>query len=841
MAQEAHPVTVEGDRLLTWWTAATDWRNWRLPVKLAAVLVVPVVVAVGAGVLQISGFVQQANSYGAVQRVDALRGTLIPLLATVQEERTLSAQRSDTGVVDPTRFERQAAATDGAVSAMKQSAELVNGLGSVASSRYRDALIQVGGLAQLRDEVRADAIDAPMGTAAYTGVVKALLDLHQALVGQLGDPKLSGTAIAVHDLVVAVEQVRAQQAVLLVGIGRGSLLGAEIRLIDESGVRLQDRLNDFRTIATPGQQRVFDEKVQVSELDARTQLVQVAVTQPAEADKPAGNSRRAKPPTFPISADDWNRASDIVAKPISDVVSELGDEVAATAARLQDDTSNKAGAASVVVLVTLLTAFALATVVGRYLLRSLGTLRRAALDVAQHRLPALVEGLRGDRDPHVRIEPVPVHTKEEFGQLARAFDAVHEQAVRSATEQAVLRANMRNTFVNLSRRSQSLVERQLKLMEELERNEEDSEQLANLFKLDHLATRMRRNNENLMVLSGSEVSRRFSKPVPLADVLRAAASEIEQYQRVVVRSAPPVEVVGYAASDLVRLIAELLDNAAAFSPPQSEVVIGARGGTDGTIQIEVVDDGIGMSDEELAEANERLAEEVDSEVPVSRQMGLFVVGRLAGRHGIDVRLRPVGEDRRGLRTTVLVPADLVRRPNAAPVNRPPVASPTIRMPAPAPSRPTAPPRTPPAAPQPVQEPATGQDGWSSFRGTSIEDTAEPALPWFGDSERADAAPAAPAQSPAHVAGSMSTWFDRSARGVRPAAPAASREETSAGLPKRNPRGNLLPNLADRPAAPPTAPPKRDPGAARGFLASYQSGVRQAVGNPTENGDGRERS
>jgi signal transduction histidine kinase len=840
MAQEAHPVTVEADRLLTWWTAATDWRNWRLPVKLAAVLVVPVVVAVGAGVLQISGYVQQANSYAAVQRVDALRGTLVPLLATVQQERTLSAQRSGTGVADPTRFERQATATDGAVSAMKQSAELVNGLGSVASNRYRDALNQIDGLAQLRDEVRANAIDAPIGIAGYTGVVKALLDLHQALVGQLGDPELSGTAIGVHDLEVAVEQVRAQQAVVLVGIGRGSLLGAEIRSIDDSGVRLQDRLNDFRTIATPEQQRVFDNEVQVSELDARAQLVQVAVSRPAETDKPAGSSRQVKPPKLPISADDWNRASDNVAKPISDVVSGLGDQVAATAARLQDDTSDKAGAASVVVLVTMLTAFALATVVGRYLLRSLGTLRRAALDVAQHRLPALVEGIRGDREAEVGIEPVPVHTKEEFGQLARAFDAVHEQVVRSATEQVVLRANMRNTFVNLSRRSQSLVERQLKLMEELERNEEDPDQLANLFKLDHLATRMRRNNENLMVLSGSEVSRRFSKPVPLADVLRAAASEIEQYQRVVVQSAPPVEVVGYAASDLVRLIAELLDNAAAFSPPQSRVVIGARGGVDGTVQVEVVDDGIGMSDEELAEANERLAEEAGSEVPVSRQMGLFVVGRLAGRHGIDVRLCPAGEDRSGLRTTVLVPADLIRRSNAASVNRPPVASPTIRMHAPAPSRPPMPPRAapqPPTPPQPVQASTTDPDGWSSFQGTSIEDAAGPASHWFGDSEQSDAAAAAPA----HVADSLPTWFDRSARGMRPTPAAASGEETSAGLPKRSPRGNLLPNLADRPAAPPTAPPKRDPGAARGFLASYQSGVRQAVGNPTENGDGRERS
>jgi len=197
-------------------------------------------------------------------------------------------------------------------------------------------------------------------------------------------------------------------------------------------------------------------------------------------------------------------------------------------------------------------------------------------------------------------------------------------------------------------------------MEELEKFEEDPDQLANLFKLDHLATRMRRNNENLMVLSGGDVARRFHKPIPLTDVLRAAAAEIEQYQRVMVHTAPNAEVVGYVASDLVRLLAELLDNATAFSPPHTQVSISASIEAGDIVQIDVVDHGIGIDPEALEGVNERLeaaGEGVD--VQVFREMGLFVVGRLAARHQIVVRLD--AKQGQGTRAIVLVPAELAPR------------------------------------------------------------------------------------------------------------------------------------------------------------------------------------
>jgi hypothetical protein len=196
-------------------------------------------------------------------------------------------------------------------------------------------------------------------------------------------------------------------------------------------------------------------------------------------------------------------------------------------------------------------------------------------------------------------------------------------------------------------------------MEQLEQKENDPDQLASLFKLDHLATRMRRNNENLVVLSGAELGRRFTDQVPLAAVLRAAVSEVEHYERAVVRSAPRVHVLGYAAGDLVRSIAELVENATAFSPPDVQVVIQAVRREDGSVLIEIIDEGIGMADAELAEANSKVSASGGVDVPVSRQMGLFVVGSLASRQGLQVVLTRRGAEQDGLVASVLVPAELI--------------------------------------------------------------------------------------------------------------------------------------------------------------------------------------
>jgi signal transduction histidine kinase len=850
------------------WRKISDWRNWRLPVKLGVVLLVPVAVAIGAGALQISGYVDRSNSYVQMQGLVRLRADLAPLISSVQQERTLAAQSTTSGS-GVGAYQNQISATDSAAATVRRRVERTEGLSEVSRNRFAELGGQLDTLKSMRERVTqgADGGDPNSATIGYTLVVKSLLDFEQALISQFGDQGISGTALALHNMVIAQEQISQQYAIVLAGIGRGRLLGAEARSLEQSDIRLQDRVNDFQAIATTDQRRTYEQTVTGAAVASRTVLTERALSQPDGVQVTTRPGQPKPPPSFGINVDDWNRASGTTMRLMDEVVRGLQDELANSAAALQDDTSNKAGAAAVILLAMLIVAGTLTFVIGRYLLRSLSQLRHSALDVAHHHLPEVVAAIRADRKPDTEIEPVPVHTSEEFGQLARAFDAVHEQAIRSAVEQSSLRSGMKNIFVNLSRRSQGLVERQLKLMEELERHEENPEQLANLFKLDHLATRMRRNNENLMVLSGTDVARRFHQPVPLADVLRAAASEIEHYQRVVVKSTPSVEVVGYAASDLVRLVAELLDNATAFSAPATQVMIGSRIDQQGSVLVEVADEGIGMGPAELTEANERLSSGTEDDVPVSRQMGLFVVGRLAARHGITVRLRAPGEGREGLRAFVLVPSELVRAQEqpAAP-SQPRHAALPQPKPALAPAKqPHVVVKTPnlaPPAPAPAIEHPRESAEWTSFRGAAIDEPPSPqrqsqptpvetTSSWFagsgvgentsGEPVNGDhsAPPSRPGPSPTVAA----SWFGKKPAGgvwEQSGDPATDAGETEAGLPKRAPRKNLLPDLAARSdhGTRPAVSPRRDPERARGFLASYQTGIRQMPLGGNGNGNGR---
>lgn len=627
-------------------TKLVNWRNWRLPVKLAAVLIVPVAIAVGAGVLQIQSHMERAESYAALQRLVKVRSALIPVVQGVQAERRIIAEG-----VGPQILAEQVRRTDDARKALREQTGKTS-LSEVVTARMNDVGARIGGLTALREQTG----DVPKVIAEYTSLTELMLDVDEVLASEFGDASLFRTAMGLHHVMHVQEQVLYQQAVVLSGLTRGQLLTAEVRSLVESNVKLSYIAGEFAALATPDQLNAYGTMFNGPDIEAHRRMLATAVLHPTSDAPVTGNGNSARPKPLPIAASDWSKASGAVVTSLNGVVTGLQDDLRNTANRLRDETSDAAGTASAVLFASLILAGTIGFVVGRYLLRSLNALRRSALEVAWHRLPEMVATGRGSTE----IEPVPVDTTEEFGQVARAFDEVHQQAVKSVIEQAAMRANMRNIFVNLSRRSQSLVERQLKLMEELEKYEEDPDQLANLFKLDHLATRMRRNNENLMVLSGGDVARRFTRPIPLTDVLRAAAAEIEQYQRVMVHTAPNAEVVGYVASDLVRLLAELLDNATAFSPPHTQVSISASIEAGDIVQIDVVDHGIGIDREALEAVNHRLeaaGEGVD--VQVFREMGLFVVGRLAARHQIVVRLD--AQQGKGTRAIVLVPAELAPR------------------------------------------------------------------------------------------------------------------------------------------------------------------------------------
>jgi signal transduction histidine kinase len=629
------------------------WRDWSLPVKLSAVTLVPIIIAIVLGVTTIAGQVGRSDSYQRIDRLVALSSDIRLLTDGLERERTQTAAVLAVGTVGGSpELTATRSAVDGAVKpftdALGRAAQLDGG---VATSS-KEATDQVARLGSIRQQAGAGRLDPVQAIAEYSTITSALLKLDTALAAGVSDNAIGGTPGALHDLQVAKEELSLSQALVDYGIVRGTLAPSALDQVRTAQVRMSDRLDDFRAKATPAQRQGFDGTVGGSAFATRDSLANIVL---GEQGAPSSQAFRQ------LSAKQWDDSSSAVIGQINVVSQRLGDQIGTASANLVDSSSSGAGLLAVLLFGALVLAAAVVFLITRQLLRSLRVLRNSALDVAEQQLPAAVRNIQEGRAHDTDLQPVPVDVNDEIGEVARAFDAVHHQALRLATEQAAMRTGYGSVFVNLSRRSQSLVQRQLQLIERLERDEEDADQLATLFQLDHLATRMRRNNENLMVLSGSEPTRRGGQPVTTTDVLRAAVSEIEQYQRVVVQPTPTARIVGYAASDLMRLIAELLDNATAFSAPETRVTVATCITDNGFLSVDILDKGIGMNEAEVAEANIRLTEAVSVDLATSRRMGLFVVGRLASRHRIGVTLHG-GKDIVGVRATVTVPAELVMTP-----------------------------------------------------------------------------------------------------------------------------------------------------------------------------------
>jgi len=295
--------------------------------------------------------------------------------------------------------------------------------------------------------------------------------------------------------------------------------------------------------------------------------------------------------------------------------------------------------------------------IGRGLVRELAALRKSALQLANERLPSVVQRLADGEDVDVSADaPEIAASSDEIGQVRQAFATVQQTAVEAAVGQARLRRGISDIFRNLARRSQSLLHRQLTLLDAMERRASEPDQLADLFRIDHLTTRMRRHAESLIILSGDAPARGWRNPVPLVDVLRAAVAEVEDYTRIKVSATTQAALAGPAVADVIHMIAELAENAAIFSPPNTPVLISGdivgRG-----FAVEIEDRGLGLSDEQLAEINDRLEHPPAFDLSGSDQLGLFVASQLAKRHDIRISLRPSPYG--GTTAIVLIPVNLV--------------------------------------------------------------------------------------------------------------------------------------------------------------------------------------
>ncbi|MFJ5233509.1 nitrate- and nitrite sensing domain-containing protein [Kitasatospora sp. NPDC088391] len=657
--------------------------NWRVPTRLVSILAIPVVIALVFGGLRVNTSLDDYNEADRAVRIANTTSAATKLADALEQERDESLVPLLTGQGDQGEVKKLRDRTD---QALKEYNSVVAKIKDDPTMKRRDEQFQglVKALPHLRDNAYKPELFATATANAYSLLFAPLLAMDNS-VG-FGSSNATAKGRAIYAMSLAKASASTQRALmlnLLVGLGVGGVDGHEGEDLIQSltvAYRLeQTAIAEFNTASSDEEIKLYsdalvnqataDQRLPLRMPDGHTlptmgSLLAVGMSyasqlSAAASDRDAAtriiNAASAEGLTRPL----WDQATKSHMNALRSAESVLLDQVVSDAQSFKDRAFTDWVLNALIVIASLVLAGLLTGYIARSMILGMRTLNTAALDIANHRLPELVDKL-SKTDPErvdTAVAPIPLWGRDEIGEVARAFDQVHQQAVSLAAEQALLRGNVNAIFTNLSRRSQGLIQRQLALITDLENNEADPDQLENLFKLDHLATRMRRNGENLLVLAGEEPGRRWNTPVPLVDVLRAAASEVEHYERVELAGIPEAEVVGPAVTDLVHLLAELLENATSFSSPQTRVLVNATRLPDGRVLVEIHDKGIGLTAEDFAEINEKLAEPPTVDATISRRMGLFVVGRLSQRHDIRVQLRPSGESA-GTTSLVMLPIQL---------------------------------------------------------------------------------------------------------------------------------------------------------------------------------------
>ncbi len=632
-------------------------RNWSIRTRLVSLLALPVVAATTLGGLRIQSSLDNVNQLDHMKLLTEITGHATKLADALQEERDSSAgpitsghPTDDAVIASRQTTDREEQAFEAATRHISNTDPSLVGVHSTIDDISR----QLENLKQLRDNAYTHNQYISQTVSGYNQLITSLLSLTEDMAQATSNADMIRSTRALAAFTSAKEYESIQRAVI------------SAALADPSGhptLSTSDR--QYAQAAADEEQSETERFEQVYGASGSASLLKalrggnVVVSQADQYRERVLKSAGAIGQQ-PKSYLDWYDEDDTKLQAMSKIEAELLDQMQQQALTLRSSAQQDALINGALILLVLGVSLIGAFVVARSMIRSLRRLQNTAQEVSQKRLPDLVKQL-SESDPQdldTSVAEIGITTRDEIGRVARAFDDVHREAVRLAAEQALLRGNVNAMFTNLSRRSQGLIQRQLSLISELESREADPDQLSNLFKLDHLATRMRRNGENLLVLAGEEPGRRWTRPVPLVDVLRAAASEVEQYERIELTSVPPTEVAGRVVNDLVHLLAELLENATSFSSPQTKVRVTGHALPDGRVLVEIHDTGIGLSPEDLADINERLANPPTVDVSVSRRMGLFVVGRLSLRHGIRIQLRP--SDSGGTTALVMLPVELTQ-------------------------------------------------------------------------------------------------------------------------------------------------------------------------------------
>jgi CHASE3 domain sensor protein len=645
-------------------------RNWRVSWRLIALIAIPTVTAMAFGLVRIQEAMKSAAADQRVEQLADLGSAVTNLAFAMEDERDGLAGYIATGrptpAHTPTGAPTSALNADYAQTnlAASQVTSLASGITSNSAfpaqvqNDLSSVLDRVSDLPHYRSAAAKSLAPSITIIDAYSGAIDDLFTFNDQIAQGSTDATLATTVRALGALSRAEDEASQQRGILYAALlGRQFEPGAAAALTSAQAAQ-QAEFDEFQSAATIGQQQTYSNKVAGPSVDAAQAMESQAIASGGNG----GSLVVSVPPGSPSSAsvpDAWNSDMTATLTDMRTVERGLVSSIIAQSRAQHSGLTRTAVETGIEVLAVLIIVLMITIVVARSMVRPLRKLRTGALEVAGLRLPDTVRRMSETDGEGVslEVEPIDVNSSDEIGEVARAFDQVHREALRLAANEAALRGNVNAMFVNLSRRSQSLVERQIRLIDDLEQGEQDPERLSSLFQMDHLATRMRRNSENLLVLAGHDESRRWNQPVALVDVLRAALSEIEQYERVTLNVQPGIAIRGQAVSDVVHLTAELVENATSFSAADTPVTIAGHLLSSGGVLLEITDQGVGMGAEEMAHANWRLDNPPVVDVAVSRRMGLFVVARLAARHGIRVRLRPAASG--GLIALVWLPDETI--------------------------------------------------------------------------------------------------------------------------------------------------------------------------------------
>ena len=636
--------------------SALNLRNWPVSTRLIAVIVLALLMGLVFGGLRVASATDSADEFGRVSQLADLGQQVTGLVQALEDERDRTTARLP--ITNTSDLDSYYAATNAAAAKVQSLAAGIGG-GFPANIQARVATVIAettpSGLKTLRGNAQASQ-SALAVIQGYAPTITNMIALNNQIAQGTSDAQLVNDVQTLNSLSLAKDQAAQQRALLYNAFSQQVFAdGEQQALIAAQSEQLDDQ-TAFNSTATAAEQNSFRAVVN-GPLVNEAEIIESYVNNVQTLDIGTG--------ALGINANaapgQWYAAQSGTVNDMQQVERGIASSIVSRAQSLKGGAESSALFAAILTAVILLLVLLATVAVARSLVGPLRKLREGALNIATVELPERVRLLGEAQDPStsLEVEPIDVLSTDEIGQVARAFDQVHSEAVRLAGNEAMLRNSFNAMFVNLSRRSQSLIERLVRMIDSLEQNEGDPERLSNLFAMDHLVTRMRRNSENLLLLAGHESARKWSDPVSLADVARASVSEIEQYSRVTLKIQPGIAITGQAVSDVVHLLAEVIENATIFSAKDTPVHVAAQELTSGGVLIEVSDNGVGIPEARLAEMNWRLDNPPVMDVSVSRHMGLFAVARLAERHGVRVRLRP--RSPHGLTALVWLPDGVTER------------------------------------------------------------------------------------------------------------------------------------------------------------------------------------